>query len=431
MKFLKGMLRVNKFKFLTLYFSSIGLKQSLQNLVGLLRMPFNNEEELRLTFHSNFSARFNNKPVFSYSSARASLCACLQALGIQKGDEVLISSFTCLAVPTAVIAAGASPKYYDIDPDTMNAEKESLNKLISEKTKAIVIQHTLGITVSIDAIKDFLPNKNIIIIEDCALSIGSTLDKKLIGTQADAAIFSLELSKTISCGWGGVLLLNNKQLEIKVRRHYEGVGNIRLLKSLRMAIQTSLSGVLYSSNMYFLGKYFIALFFKLGFFGASTPNIEERGEVEEDFISKLPKSLVPLAIIQITRFEEITSIHAEYSLSIRSKLNKLNYHVLGSYSDQDFSVSPRVPFLVKDKIFFIDFFKERGIEVGTWFDGPLSPLPKESIFGYDKANYPNSCFIAKHIVNLPCHAKMRSYHLTLIEDSLVDFALSHPDHSDF
>jgi len=394
-------------------------------------MPFNSEEELRLTFHKNFSARFNNKAVFSFSSARASLCACLKAMGVNRGDEVLISSFTCLAVPTAVIAAGASPIYYDIDPDTMNIDKKSLKNLISKKTKAIVLQHTLGIPVSIDAIKDSLSNKEIIIIEDCALSIGSTMNRALVGTKADAAIFSLELSKTISCGWGGVLLVNNKQLETKVIQYYNGVENIRLLKSLRMAIQTSLSGVLYSPNVYFMGKYFIALFFKFGFFGASTPNIEEKGVVEGDFISKLPKSLIPLAIIQIARFEEIISIHAEYSLRIRSKLNKLNYHVLGCYSNHDKSVSPRVPFLVKDKTFFIDFFKDRGIEVGTWFDGPLSPLPKESIFGYDKANYPNSCFIARHIVNLPCHAKMRSYDLTLIERTLVDFALSHPGHSDF
>jgi len=90
------MIRVKKLKFLTLYFSSIGLKQSLQNLLGLLKMPFNNEEELRSTFHSKFSAKFNNKAVFSYSSARASLCACLKAMGVQRGDEVLISSLHVL-----------------------------------------------------------------------------------------------------------------------------------------------------------------------------------------------------------------------------------------------------------------------------------------------------------------------------------------------
>ena len=424
------MTRVNKFKFLTLYFSSIGLKQSLQNLLSILKMPFISEEELRLTFHKNFSARFNNKAVFSFSSARASLSACLKAMGVNRGDEVLISSFTCLAVPTAVIAAGALPKYYDIDPDTINIDKKSLKNLISKKTKAIVLQHTLGIPVSIDAIKDSLSNKEIIIIEDCALSIGSTMNRALVGTKADAAIFSLELSKTISCGWGGVLLVNNKQLEKKVSQHYDGVGNIRLLKSLRMAIQTSLSGVLYSPNVYFMGKYVIALFFKFGFFGASTPNIEEKGGVEEDFVSKLPKSLLTLSSMQIKRFDEITSIHAKHSLRIRNKLKKLNYRILGSYSNKNNSVSPRVPLLVKDRTSFINFFRDRGIEIGTWFDGPLSPLPKYSVFNYDKANYPNSCFIAKHIVNIPCHIKMKDYHLELIEEALADFSLSHPDHAD-
>lgn len=392
-------------------------------------MPFFSEEYLRLEFHNNFSSRFNNKAVFSFSSARASLSACLSSIGIKEGDEVLISSFTCLAVPTAVIAVGASPKYYDIDPNTINANKNVLKKLISKKTKAIVLQHTLGIPVSVDTIKDLLPNEDIIIIEDCALSIGSSVNRSLVGTKADAAIFSLELSKTISCGWGGILLVNNKKLENKISKYYEKVGNLKFLKSLRMAIQVSLSGILYSPNIYFIGKYFIALFFKFGLFDASTPKDEEKGRVGEDFISKLPKSLLTLSNMQIKRFDEITSIHAKFSLRIRKKLKKLNYHILGNYPNEDSSVSPRVPLLVKDKEAFIDFFKDRGIEIGTWFDGPLSPLPKDPVFRYNKTLFPNSCFIAKHIVNLPCHAKMDNYHLAIIEEGLVDFSKNYPDHS--
>jgi hypothetical protein len=84
------MLRISRYKFLTLYFSSVGLKQCLQNIIGLLKMPFKNEEELRLAFHQKFSANFNNKAVFSYSSARASLYACLQAAGFNNEDDVLI-----------------------------------------------------------------------------------------------------------------------------------------------------------------------------------------------------------------------------------------------------------------------------------------------------------------------------------------------------
>ena len=101
--------------------------------MGLLQLPFKNEEVLRLSFHKKFSSKFNNNAVFSYSSGRASLCACLKAAGINNQDEVLISSLTCLAVPTAVLAVGAVPKYYDIDNSTMNISNDSLNNLISEK----------------------------------------------------------------------------------------------------------------------------------------------------------------------------------------------------------------------------------------------------------------------------------------------------------
>ena len=67
------------------------MKQSLLNFLSILKMPFISEEHLRLKFHKNFSSRFNNKAVFSFSSARASLSACLKSIGIKGGDEVLYS----------------------------------------------------------------------------------------------------------------------------------------------------------------------------------------------------------------------------------------------------------------------------------------------------------------------------------------------------
>ena len=150
--------------------------------------------------------------------------------------------------------------------------------------------------------------------------------------------------------------------------------------------------------------------------------------MEIDFISKLPKSLLPLANIQFSRFDEITSIHANNSIRLRRRLFELNYYVLGKYPHDEISVSPRVPLLVKDQKSFIKFFMDKGIEIGVWFDGPLTPLPQELIFQYNKSDYPNACFVAKHIVNLPCHAKMNEYHLSLIEQSLEDYALANPDH---
>ena len=132
--------------------------------------------------------------------------------------------------------------------------------------------------------------------------------------------------------------------------------------------------------------------------------------------------MLPLAREQIERFDEITSNHKVNSIRIIKKLHELNYSVLGEYLEDNYSVSPRVPFLVKERKVFVDFFMARGIEVGSWFDGPLSPLPEKQNFNYIAANYPKASFVACHIVNLPCHARLKSNDLVLIEDTLEDFS---------
>jgi dTDP-4-amino-4,6-dideoxygalactose transaminase len=421
----------NKSRFLSLYFSSIGLKQSLLILLSLFLLPLTNRKKLRSQFHNNFSEIFNGKACFSYSSGRSSLCACLEASGVGEGDEVLLSSFTCLAVPTAVVALGAIPKYCDINPVSLNIDLSLIEQSISKKTKAVVIQHTLGSITSIENVINLLKDRDILIIEDCALSIGSTIKQRLVGTSADVSIFSLELSKTISSGWGGVLLVNNMKLEEKVRKHYKSVKEVRFSKSLRMAIQTLLCGILYIPYIYPLGKYLVALMFKLRFFGPSTPNCELDGKVEDDFICKLPKTLLPLANKQILRFHEITSQHQVNASRIRNKLLELNYSVLGNYLEDDNSISPRVPFMVEDRKVFIDFFMRKGIEIGSWFDGPLSPLPKDKCFYYNKEDYPNASFVANHIVNLPCHVRLNSNDIILIEKTLMQFSKEFPNYSNF
>ena len=117
-----------KFRYLSLYFASIGLKKAIL-----------------LSFYSCFSiflpksnkhikSYFNNKDIYLFSSARGALSAYLQVNNIRQGDTVLLSSFTCLAVPTAVIASGASPIYVDINPLTLNMNLEDLIKQVKANT---------------------------------------------------------------------------------------------------------------------------------------------------------------------------------------------------------------------------------------------------------------------------------------------------------
>jgi dTDP-4-amino-4,6-dideoxygalactose transaminase len=115
---------------------------------------------------------------------------------------------------------------------------------------------------------------------------------------------------------------------------------------------------------------------------------------------------------------------------LREKLSDLKYRVLGNYSNISDSISPRIPLLVKDRSFFIDYFLKNGIEIGQWFDGPLSPSPKTDCFNYNANQYPKASFVAKHIVNIPCHYRLNEDDISMIKKTLSEFAEEFPAHLD-
>ena len=161
----------------------------------------------------------------------------LISLNLSPDDEVAISSFSCLAVPTAVVAAGLKPAYYDINPETMNISMETIAPVLTSKTRVIIVQHTLGSIFEIDQMIKWAHQKDIILVEDCALSIGKTAKGQIVGGRGDAAIFSMELSKILSSGWGGVLVINNSKFIDTMSELLYAKGNIvEAVKTIREAI---------------------------------------------------------------------------------------------------------------------------------------------------------------------------------------------------
>ena len=414
-------------RFISLSFVSIGIKESILMFFGLFINPFLDKNSQRNKFQNEVKVLSPNASCFTFSSARGALAACLKASKIGLGDEVLLSAFTCLAVPTAVLSLGASPKYCDINPKTLNVDQDSVLRSLTKKTRAVVIQHTLGSIAETKILKEELKNRGIVLIEDCALSIGSTVEDKYVGSFTDASIFSLELSKTISSGWGGILLVNKKELAMEVENLFQEIQEIGLIKSYRMALQVILSGIFYHPNFYWLGKFFIVVMFKLRLFQPSTPECEEEGEVQDDFISKLPSLLVGLAIFQWNKFHRIIESCSANRRRIRKRLLELGYSSLEDNLEGINPVSPRIPLLVSDRNAFIELFKKNGIEIGTWFDGPLTPLPSESKFEFCKDDFPLASFVSKHIVNLPSHNRLTSRDLTHLEELINIYAKTAPE----
>jgi len=159
------------------------------------------------------------KGAVAVNSGTSALHLSLLALGIGKGDEVIIPSYVCTALLNAVNYTGASPRMADVSSDDFNIAVASVKKNITKKTKAIIVPHMFGQSADIKA----LLRLKVPIIEDCAQALGATYGKKKVGSFGVLSIFSFYTTKVMACGEGGMVASNNQRLldKIKDLRDYD------------------------------------------------------------------------------------------------------------------------------------------------------------------------------------------------------------------
>src|SRR5512143_883255 len=143
----------------------------------------------------------------------------VRALGIGPGDEVITTPFTFFATVEAIMYVGAKPVFADIEPDTMNIDPASVEKLITKKTKAIMPVHIFGHPADMEKLMPLASANNLKVIEDCAQSFGSSLHGRKTGSFGDAACFSFYPSKNLGAyGDGGMIVLNDQAVAAEVKK---------------------------------------------------------------------------------------------------------------------------------------------------------------------------------------------------------------------
>jgi len=148
------------------------------------------------------------------SSGTAALTTAMAALGIGAGDEVIMPAFTFVASFEAVLSMGAIPVLVDID-NSLTLAPDAVRAAITPKTKCIMPVHMCGSMADLDALQAICKEHSLILLEDACQSIGGTYKGKALGTIGDAGTFSFDFVKTITCGEGGVVMTNHKDVYIK------------------------------------------------------------------------------------------------------------------------------------------------------------------------------------------------------------------------
>ncbi len=175
-------------------------------------------------FENGFAKFAGAKHAIAVNTGTAALHAAIAAVGVKTGDEVILPSFTFVATAEAIVLAGGTPVFADIDAETYNLSPDAAAKTITKKTKAIVPVDLYGLSADMKPIREIADKHDLAVVEDAAQAHGLSYKGKNPGAFADAACWSLYASKNMATGEGGVITTNNdKVAEVTkmVRTHGE------------------------------------------------------------------------------------------------------------------------------------------------------------------------------------------------------------------
>ena len=317
-------------------------------------------------WEESFAKRVGRKYAVSVASATDALHFALLAYGIGPGDEVLVTDFSWITSAACVSHAGATPVFCEIDLDSYHMNLDSIKRMYSEKTKAIVYVHLFGNMTDTTEIREFCKEKGLIFFEDAAQALGASLNNVRAGTIGDCSVYSFNSNKVISgINGGGVFLTDDEskaKLVKKIRRH----GKDKDFEMLG-----------FNSRMYVLNAEVINLRLKNA----------EKNQAKRQAIAR-----------QYNEAFKDLPVHFQ---SMRDGLNH-NYH---KYTLRFENKETRKR--VKD-----------ALKASVHYEKPLSENGMYNTHQYRKDNCVNSKLVADTIISLPIHAWLTDDEISTIIDTV-------------
>lgn len=173
--------------------------------------------DARPAFERSFARAHGTEDSVATNTGRGALLVGLRALAMPPQSEILVPAIVCNAVVDAILSAGMIPVPVDVDPHNLNIDPESALKATTKETAAVVAVHTYGVPCEIDALADLCEDHGLYLVEDCAQSLGSTVNQRPVGTHGDVSIFSFGFDKMLSLGSGGMVLSRRAETCARIR----------------------------------------------------------------------------------------------------------------------------------------------------------------------------------------------------------------------
>jgi dTDP-4-amino-4,6-dideoxygalactose transaminase len=355
----------------------------------------------------------------SFNSGRSAFLAILNSLGLEEDDEVLLQTFTCNAAANPIIWAGLKPVYLDCDEKTFNIDIEDLKRTLrqaqSKKPKALMVQHTFGLPANMDEILEICQQNNLILIEDCAHSLGAEYKGRKVGTFGRAAFFSFSRDKVISSVYGGMAVTNDIELARKIKDFQEKIGYPSNFWIFQQLLHPVLMNWLILPTYRILGKYLLILFQWSHLLSKAVHWKEKRGRKPAYFPKRFPNALAILALNQFKKLERFNNHRKEIA---RFYAEKLNINLDNNHIYLRFSVKHLRARQIIKKAW------ENNLLIGDWYTTPIAPHDtKLEKLQYKLGSCPKAEKLARETLNLPTHINISQKEA----QKIVDFIKQHGD----
>lgn len=168
-------------------------------------------------FEASIAGYTRTRHAIATCNGTVALHLALTGLGIGPGDEVIVPSLTFVATANAVVYCGATPVFADSDVDTWCLSVESVARLLSRRTKAVIPVHLYGHPCDMGPLLELARRKGLWVIEDCAEALGATYEGRPIGSFGTVSTFSFYGNKLVTTGEGGMVVTDDGELAERLR----------------------------------------------------------------------------------------------------------------------------------------------------------------------------------------------------------------------
>jgi dTDP-4-amino-4,6-dideoxygalactose transaminase len=355
-------------------------------------------------YEREFAACIGVRNAVSFAHGRVGLYGLLGALDIGSGSEVLVPLPTHVVVANAVRYTGATPVFVDCRADTWNMDLDVARTLVSERTRALVLQHTFGNPADIEGALALGRRHGFDVIEDCVHALGARHRGRPVGSFGRGAFFSTEETKTISSTMGGMAVTDDDAIAASLRRLQARCAPPTRRLAAKYILKLIGYQVLTQPRLH---RYIRPLYEALGsrnpLPGATTPE-ERSGGRPSDYEQRLSNAQAALALRQLRRLDANIAHRGRIAAVYARELATVDGAPPLTHDGDEPSLV-RFPLRVPDREAAVRAIRPYAVP-GLWFTSVLEEADTPADGGYRAGACPVAEAAAQHLVNLPTHPRV-------------------------